>query len=115
MGKEEQHKAKEREQQKAKTYDNMNDASLASAAGTQMMFVTMIAEECIRLQHPGTEALAQTWKTMMQNAGLNVNIYVMGPGKMMVSSTGWGDPLDVKSFILSQEGVDWFEYQNQKH
>mmetsp|Transcript_24594 Transcript_24594/g.52430 ORF Transcript_24594/g.52430 Transcript_24594/m.52430 type:complete len:129 (+) Transcript_24594:2-388(+) len=81
----------------------------------EMSFVVLKHDKAVELGKEGTDKMASVWKGMMENGGLNANVYAVDPGRMLFVTQGAGLVGKVKEFVFQQEETDWWEYQSKQY
>uniref|UniRef100_A0A7S1WGE7 Uncharacterized protein n=1 Tax=Alexandrium catenella TaxID=2925 RepID=A0A7S1WGE7_ALECA len=87
----------------------------AQKGGQQMSVATFKWEVAEKLGKVGTEERAIMWKTMLETAGVKVQLHVTDPGKVLFVSWRMDMHDKVKDFVLSQPETDWWEYRQDKY
>ncbi|CAE8676339.1 unnamed protein product, partial [Polarella glacialis] len=84
------------------------------ASGSSMAFVTLTIEETEKIGKAGTEKLSSAWTSMLENGGIKVQAYAVDPGSVLFVINSPSVIAQVKSFILDQPNVDFWELSQQR-
>ena len=73
-----------------------------------MSFATLTLDKAVQLGKEGTDKLASSWKGMLENGGVNAQVYSVDTGRLLLVTNGPGLVTQVRDFVLQQPDVDWF-------
>lgn len=93
---------------------NPMDWVTSAQSGMGMTFATLTMQKSEELGKEGTEQLARQWKSMLEAGGVSAQVYSIDPGRILFTTSGAGSVGQIKNFVLSQDDVDWFEYNQQR-
>lgn len=90
--------------------------TLGQQAKIKMVFAVLNHEMMVK-EHgdKGGDVMAGRWKGMMQNGGVTVNAYPIGPTRILFTTGGIGVYPELKKFVLDQPETDWFEMDQKKY
>ncbi|KAJ0400186.1 hypothetical protein ATCC90586_009322 [Pythium insidiosum] len=91
-------------------FDRLNSASEegARAMGPQMVFVTLDST------HEELESLANRWKELLWNGGIEANIYEIEKNKVLVGVQKGSAVPDLRRFLDEQQEVQEYEWNGQR-
>ncbi|KAJ0397932.1 hypothetical protein P43SY_006054 [Pythium insidiosum] len=91
-------------------FDRLNSASEegARAMGPQMVFVTLDTT------HEQLESLANRWKELLWNGGIEANIYEIEKNKVLVGVQKGSAVPDLRRFLDEQQEVQEYEWNGQR-
>jgi hypothetical protein len=75
----------------------------------QMVFVIMSIEWTIQHKKLGTDKLSSDWTTLLSLGGLNLPIYSIDPGRLLIVVDHPNDLFPLKSFLFDQPHLDFIE------
>eukprot|EP00933_Yihiella_yeosuensis_P072127 TRINITY_DN80434_c0_g1_i1.p1 TRINITY_DN80434_c0_g1~~TRINITY_DN80434_c0_g1_i1.p1 ORF type:complete len:271 (+),score=58.85 TRINITY_DN80434_c0_g1_i1:95-907(+) len=96
--------------------DIMKDpmAFAGGGGGTSMCFAQLDIKEAEKTGKEGTDILARTWSTMLSSGGVNVQIYAVDPGSILIVTQKAWELQQVKSFVMDHPTLDFFEVNQQR-
>jgi len=75
----------------------------------KMMFVVMTEEWTAKEGKRGTDKLSSEWTTLLSLGGVNVPIYSIDPGRLLITVAENFSLFEIKNFVFSQPNIDFLE------